>query len=342
MCLEDILGLAQGSAQSRRRQSLVAASLGMVTTQALGACVRLGICEALRDGPRAVDALALAMGARQEALAELLAVLDTLGIVRLTRKGVRLSAKGRLLLADHPGSVAQWVRYAAEFVAPAWMELADVVRGAPPTAHSRRRIYPALDRGRFPARIFHAAMQDTQTEVATALARAIRVKPRELVADLGAGQSTFLVELLKRNPNATAVAIDKFSDFSVIQQKAEERGVASRLRVMAGDFLKPLRLTPDVIVLKNVLADWNDTSVRRILRLARKALPAHGRLYIATTHKHNPPTPEEAVVSLNLRVLTEGGDRHVSDYVELARECHFALTRRTDIAAVAILEFECR
>ncbi|KAB2891146.1 MAG: hypothetical protein F9K32_05410 [Desulfobulbaceae bacterium] len=336
---ENILGLAMGSEQSRLRQQLVAASMGMVTTHVLGVCVQLKICDLLRDEPLAISELARVTGTQPEPLRELLIILASLDVVTIEEEAVALKPSGRLLLADQTGNVVQWVQYAAEFCAPAWMELADVLLGIPPAAGSKRRIYDALSSKRYPAEIFHGAMQDTQVEISATLAEAIRLNPGEVVADLGAGQSSFLIELLMRYPNTSAIAFDRFSDFTAMKQLAHAQGVAGRLQTIRGSFLDPLPFRVDVIVFKNVLADWSMEHLKRILTMARQGLNPDGRMYIATTFVHDPPSPDEAVVSLNLRVLTEGGDRSEVDYVAIAKEAGFELTRQERVAAIMILEF---
>lgn len=340
--MKSILGLNRNDPTQAGREALVAASLGFAYTQALATCVKAGICERLLAGPLSVSALAEQCRAQVNPLRELLAILADLHVVRVSGQTVTLGDTGRLLLADEPHSLRDWIVYAAEFCAPAWANIGSTLiqEAAPPKWQGR--IYDALEVGAYDPGTFHRAMHDAQDEVADAMVRSLRLRGDECVADVGCGQTNVLVRLLHQFPNLRGIAFDKFADLEGLRAKAAAmgHGVAERLTCIRGDFLEPLPFRADVILIKNVLADWSDANISKILANAARALEPGGRILVATTFKKAAPTASQAIVSLNLRVLTEGGDRTLADIERLAtgvglkRSSSKATTR-----AVQLMEF---
>ena len=95
------------AAVSRRLADLIG---GYQVSATIGAFARLGLPDALAEGPATAGELALRLGAHEDALARLLEATLDVGLFALGDDGrYRLAALGDLLRSDVPGS--QW-RYA--------------------------------------------------------------------------------------------------------------------------------------------------------------------------------------------------------------------------------------
>ena len=98
----------QSSASHRRLAELIG---GYQVSAAIGAFARLGVADALADGPATSAALAASVGADAGALARLLDATLATGLLTLGGDGrYCLTALGDLLRTDVPGSLR---RYAA-------------------------------------------------------------------------------------------------------------------------------------------------------------------------------------------------------------------------------------
>jgi hypothetical protein len=106
---------------------------GRWRAQALAAVLRLGIPEALRDGPLTVADLAAATRSDSGALRRLLDLLATLEVCARCGDRYGLAKGAERLLDDHPQTVARDARYSlSPEVAGAWAALPEAVRGAGP------------------------------------------------------------------------------------------------------------------------------------------------------------------------------------------------------------------
>ncbi len=103
---------------------------GFEATQLIYVAARLGIADELKDGPRAVDNLAAAVGAHPDSLRRVLMALASLGIFALTEDGqVEQTPTAQALRTDVSGSARPWALMAgAEWMWRPWGELLHSVR----------------------------------------------------------------------------------------------------------------------------------------------------------------------------------------------------------------------
>jgi SAM-dependent methyltransferase len=138
----------------------------------------------------------------------------------------------------------------------------------------------AMDRADL-ARHFTLALSGRANNVAPLLARAVDLSSAKLLLDVGGGTGIYSAALLQNNPRLKSIVLDRPEVLKVAAEFAEAHGVADRLELRAGDMLsgEPLP-TADVVLLSNVLHDWDVAECRRLIASCAKALPPLGRLLI--------------------------------------------------------------
>src|SRR5437867_2743229 len=114
---------------------MVAMAFGNVIAQAVYVAAKLGLADALEAGPKSVDELARATGARAPSLARLLRALASLGVFvqEETTGRYALNPLGATLLSGKPGSVRDAVLMAGDplFNRPCGEMTRSVVSGEP-------------------------------------------------------------------------------------------------------------------------------------------------------------------------------------------------------------------
>ena len=110
---------------------------------------------------------------------------------------------------------------------------------------------------------------------------------------------------------------------ATLESKAREQGVADRLEGRAGDmFRDPVPERCDVVLLSNVLHDWDVPECRKLLRRCADALPPGGRLLIHDVFLNDDldgPLPI-ALYSASLFALTEGRAYSGAEYKQWLTE----------------------
>src|SRR5262249_10538917 len=142
------------------------------TSSAILAAVKLGVPEALRDGPRTSDDLARAVGADPAALRRLVRALASVGVLAQAEGRFGLTPMSRYLLADTPGSMVPLMRFAgAAWHHRAWEGLPESVRtGKPASAEVLGApLFQYLEQNPEVSEVFNAAMRSFSAQVAAAV-----------------------------------------------------------------------------------------------------------------------------------------------------------------------------
>jgi hypothetical protein len=165
------------------------------------------------------------------------------------------------------------------------------------------------------------------------VAKSLRVNPAvvdaydfgtfRVVADIGGGRGHLLQAILTRNPQASGVLFDVPH---VIDNAA---GVASpRLRLVAGDFFADPLPIADAYVLMDLLHDWSNADVVRILGAIRRAAPPHARVLIVETLVAEQPGPHFGkTLDIIMLAVTGGRERTPSEHSALLAAAGFRLQR---------------
>jgi hypothetical protein len=135
--------------------------------------------------------------------------------------------------------------------------------------------------------------------------------------DVGGGTGIYSIAFLQRQPSLRAIVWDRPKVLEVAREMAASYGVADRLECRPGDmFVDPVPLGCDVMLLSNVLHDWDVPECRALLRRCSEALLAGGRLLIHDVFLNDAldgPLPV-ALYSAALFALTEGRAYSAAEY----------------------------
>ncbi len=158
------------------------------------------------------------------------------------------------------------------------------------------------------ARHFTLALAGRAKNTAPVLAAQVDLQPDAHILDPGGGTGIYSIALLQKYPSATATVLDAPEVLKVAAGFAEEYGVADRLKLVEGDMFAGSLPPADVVLLSNVLHDWDEPACQTLVQHAADALPAGGQLLIHDVFlndDHSGPLPV-ALYSAALFTLTEG------------------------------------
>ncbi|MBO0700164.1 MAG: methyltransferase domain-containing protein, partial [Zavarzinella sp.] len=145
----------------------------------------------------------------------------------------------------------------------------------------------------------------------------------KVLLDVGAGSGIYSFACLQQNPKLRAVLWDRPEVLKVAEELAREYGVADRINCVAGDmFADPVPAGADVVLLSNILHDWDMPECRTLLKRCAGALPNGGRLLIHDVFLNDDLGGPLAVAlySAGLFVLTEGRAYSAGEYRGWLRE----------------------
>lgn len=213
------------------------------------------------------------------------------------------------LAADSPGVLAMAERLRTN--RPANSEPAD--SGA--AFIYREGLESAMER-EASARHLTLALAGRAKNVAPWLARNCPLPGTSHLLDLGGGTGVYALALLQANPELRATVLDRPEVLKVAAEFAADAGVGDRLSLVPGDMFNAELPPADVVLLSNILHDWDVPECRQLIGRAAAVLPAGGRLLIHDVFLDDDlggPLPI-ALYSAALFSLTEGRAYSAAEY----------------------------
>src|SRR5690242_2657809 len=180
-------------------------AVGHYFSRALALAAKLGIADLLKDGPRDAGALAQASGTNAAALVRMMRLLASTGVFVENSDGTfALTPLGNYLRRGVPGSMWALVQlFAGVGIQDSWKELEYCVRTGEPAFHRTNPgadAFASINLDPEQAAIFDEAMSAFAPQTSAAVAAAYDFSQFGTVADIGGGNGSLLIGILKANP----------------------------------------------------------------------------------------------------------------------------------------------
>jgi O-methyltransferase domain/Dimerisation domain len=293
---------------------------GALATRALGVVADLRVAEALAGGPRPVEDVAREVGAQPDTLRRLLRALasdgvfaeDEQGRFRNTEASDVLRRDGWCDFAHLFGGV--WHRAVGELDAtgrPAFARIfgSDFWNWLAEHPDERAAFDRAMEQG-WESRVDRLGKVDWRGD--------------ETVVDVGGGNGSLLVGLLRRQPGLRGIVFD------LPETNRDTSRLGKRIEFVAGSFFDRVP-GGDVYVLSTILHDWDDEHAAAILRTIQAAAPADARLVILESVVPAGNDPDGAKwLDLLMLTLFGGRERDEAQWRALLAETGFDPVRLED------------
>jgi predicted O-methyltransferase YrrM len=299
---------------------------GYATDLLAVAAVDFDVFGRLARGPKSFDDLRGEIGLAERAANVLFTALRALELLVMAPDGrLDLTPAAREHLV--PGAyfeVGGYIGLVAD--APNVRALAERLRTNRPAGHGaedegaafifRDGLESAMD-SEASARRLTLSLAGRAKNVAPYLAANVSLGAAKVLLDIGGGTGIYAIACVQQNPNLRAVVWDRPEVLKVAREMAEDYGVADRVELVGGDmFTDPIPSGADVVLLSNVLHDWDVPECRTLLKRCADVLPAGGRVLIHDVFLDDDlggPLPI-ALYSTALFTLTEGRAYSTREY----------------------------
>lgn len=300
---------------------------GYWVTQIVGTIAALGIVDHVAAGATDADAIARSAGADPAATVRLLRAAASLGLFVCVDGRYAVTSLGATL-GSGPGSMrGMAIAQAAPGHWLPWGRFTDAIRTG------ERQTPAALGAdifdyyGTHPAEAaaFSSAMAGLSSMVARDVAENLDTQGVARMVDVGGASGTATAALLTANPTLTSVLLEL--PHAVDEAKAALARFGGRCEIVAGDFFERVP-EGDLMLLQNIMHDWDDARCATILANCAKAMRPGGRLVIVEQI-----IPEEGrsshatLMDLNMLVMLHGHERTLREYDALLQSAGLRVRR---------------
>ena len=301
-------------------------------SQALHCAAALNLADIIHlNGPSKVSDLANKTGSNEKYLYRLLRLLASEEVFEETEKGVfTLTPRASQLRSDIPGSQYAMAIMSGSEHYTASSRMIDAVRGgrcAYEIAHGKP-LFEYLKEHPGSARIFDMAMQSIHGTETKQMLEAYDFSKFETLMDIGGGNGSLLVEVLRANPKLKGVLFDQDHVIEAARVFLESHGVSSRCRLVSGDFFVSVPNGADACLLRHIIHDWDDETSVKLFKNIREVLPANGRLLVveAVLPEGNTPHPGK-LFDWIMMGIPGGVERTEDEFREILRKGGFKVER---------------
>jgi hypothetical protein len=305
---------------------------GYRQSRCLGVAVELELAERLAAGPRTALELAAEVGAQASSLRRLLRALIAMGVVAEDESGrYSITTFGEELRQDRLGPTARF--FNADHTWQTWLRLDHSIKtGERAFDHvygMRNWDWYATHPGE--AAIFDAAMSSLTRPVSVAVAEAYDFSGCQVVADIGGGDGTLLIEILRRYPSVRGVLVDLPNVVERGRRKVAAAGLLDRCQTVGGSFLEAVPAGADVYMMKWIIHDWEEPAVSTILARCRAAVGDSGAPLLlierVLREKVGPEDLDDVLADLEMLTVAGGQERTEAEYTALLKRAGFKLAR---------------
>ena len=183
----------------------------------------------------------------------------------------------------------------------------------------------AMQRPDFAAQ-FTAAMDCRGILLGPALAKALDLSQHTALLDIAGGSGIYACALAAKNPHLRTTVLERPPVDRIAPECIAKQGCTDRVSVHAGDiFADPLPTGFDVHLWSNVLHDWDEADVRRLLAKSDASLPRGGLIIIhdAFINAEKTGPLHIAEYSALLMNITEGKCYSIGEYRTYLSELGF-------------------
>lgn len=312
----------------------------LITPMAVRVAVTLRIAHRIAAGRRLTTELADDVRAQADVLERVLLHLVSVGLLDRDELGsFSLTQPGEQLLVEQ-----------GKGAAPPWLDLSNPLGRA---ELSFTRLLDAVLTGEvaYTAQYGSTFWDDLDSDPSwsaqfdAALALGVDQRSREVaqaydwaalgeVVDVGGGDGTLLVALLRAHPTLRGTVLDR--SLEPAQRALDDAGLSERANAVAGSFFEPLPPGAGGYVLSRIQSNWSDADVRTILQRCSEAAGARGRIIVIDEFVADGAMATEN--DLRMLVYFGGQERTAGQVRDLAAEVGLSLEALIPVGDWTIME----
>ncbi|MEM9223779.1 MAG: methyltransferase [Pseudomonadota bacterium] len=295
---------------------------------------KLGIPDLIKDGTVPVSELAEKVGADERTLYRVLRALTCVGVFdEVSPRTFANSAMSHCLREDAPQSLKSlFVLTGEDWKWDSWGKIEKIVRQGRfvlDEVAGYESIFEFFKEEPERGAIFNRAMSEHAVAVHAASIDAYDFSQTKNVVDVGGGEGTFIISLLKQHAHLTGLVYDEAHVVEKAQRAIDQAGLSDRASTAGGSFFDHVPAGGDLYTFGMIMHDWSDAECMKILTNTRQVMAPSSRLVLLEYAVPDGSEPHFAKI-LDVEMLItyrDGRERTEKEFEVLFAAAGLQLTR---------------
>jgi O-methyltransferase domain/Dimerisation domain len=310
---------------------------GLWRSRALAVAAELEVADLLANGPLHINELASRTNTHAQSLFRMLRALESIGVFHQGSPRVFANTQlSHFLRKEVPGS--QWAAVRLAFSTDlgefdAWTGLMGSIQSGQIAFNKIHgySFWEFLKCNPKQEAIFGEAMRSMTVAGTPMITAAYDWSRFPVIADIGGGIGTQLVDILNAHPSCRGILFD--------QPDVEARAIPhDRIERVGGNFFDRVPTGADAYILRAILHDWADPEAIAILKTVRAAAKPGARvIFMEQVIKETPEYGLHKWLDLVMLTVLGGQERTMAEYTYLLDEAGLELERTISMSGPAAL-----
>jgi len=307
--------------------------MGFWQSRALAVATELELADFLADGPLPADTLASRAKADSSSLFRLMRALESIGVFKQVSPRVFANTPAsECLRKDVPGSQWASVRLILSVGYGQYEAWAGLLGSIQTGGTAFDQIFGCsawewYQRDRRILSVFNETMRSLSVAITPAVTAAVDWSRFPVIADIGGGIGTQLVDILNAHSSCRGILLDQ-------PEIVADAIRHDRLESVGGDFFKSAPTGADAYTLRWIIHDWADSDAMVILKNVRQAMKPSSALVLIEELVPDPPKPTFGMwLDPHMLIMHGGRERTATEYGELLVNCGFELEQVVSTAS---------
>lgn len=158
------------------------------------------------------------------------------------------------------------------------------------------------------------------------------------ICDVGGSGALQSIAICERHKHVRCISMDLELVTNVARRRIEDSGLTGRIEARKGNFMVDSLPKADVILMGNILHDWDTPTKEMLIRKAWEALPSGGAFIVIEDIIDDARRTNAGalLMSLNMLIETPGGYNFTfAQFNGWCRDAGFVRTERLDLAGLS-------
>jgi ubiquinone/menaquinone biosynthesis C-methylase UbiE len=252
---------------------------GALSFQTVATAIRLGVFEALKDGPQTPIALAKKLGLNAHGCKLLLQTLEAIGYTQLQGEAYANSPmSAKWLTSSSEANFSPYFDFWEVVIPTLWRNLDESLR----TGQAPTNLYEWIEDQPETSRAFQQAMIAIAQLIKNNIADRLKfLQSAQRLLDVGGGHGEYTAAICQKYPDLNAVIFDSPQALATGREHVAASGFSGRVTFQEGSFLTDeLGSGYDAVLLFNIIHGFDGTQNTNLFRKAKRALNPGGKIVI--------------------------------------------------------------